>query len=135
MIAGMLYLPPDKNRLLQETDAVHTAEYKIDNRSVYNILDQICKDTELYPCIKQHKYKRDSRGAYYAIHSMLLGPNHINATASEDKLALHSLCMTRKLGKVCCLPCQVPYYPRKPYGIWVPRPQPRVKSLISIEWY
>ena len=27
--------------------------------------------------------KRDGRRAFYAIHSMLLGPNHVNTTASE----------------------------------------------------
>ena len=47
MIIRMLHLPPDKNKLLQECDAqsvrVHIAEYKIDNRSVYDILNQICK--------------------------------------------------------------------------------------------
>ena len=35
-----------------------------------------------------------------------------------------------KLGKLCCLKCQVPYYPEKPYGTWAPRPQPRIKSLM-----
>ena len=47
------------------------------------ILDQICKDTDLYPYVKQHKSKRDGRGAFYAIHSRWLGSNHVNATASE----------------------------------------------------
>ena len=32
-----------------------------------------------------------------------------------------------ELRKVCCLTYQVPYYPGKPYGIWVTKPQPRVK--------
>ena len=51
MITRMLHLPPDKNRLhnWQSAKSVmdHTAEYKIDNRSVYDILDQICKFTDL----------------------------------------------------------------------------------------
>ena len=69
------------------TDAVHTAEYMIDNRTVYDILDQICKDTDLYPYDKQHKSKRDSRGAFYAF---IPGGdlNHVNLTASEAKLML-----------------------------------------------
>ena len=49
----MLHLPPDKNRLHDEQSAQsvkeHTAENEIDNRNVYDILDQICKDTDLYP--------------------------------------------------------------------------------------
>ena len=55
-----------------------------------DILDQICKDTDLYPYIKQHKFKRDGREAFYTIHSMWLGLNHINAMASEAKLALQT---------------------------------------------
>ena len=55
MIARMLHLTPDKNRLHDEQSAQsvkeHTAEYEINNRPVYDILDQICKDTDLYPCI------------------------------------------------------------------------------------
>ena len=63
-------------------------EYKIDNRTVYYIIDQICKDTDLYPYVKQHKSKRDGREAFYAIHSRWLGLNHVNATASEAEMAL-----------------------------------------------
>ena len=41
----MSYLPPDKKRLHNEQSAQsvkeHTAEYKIDYRSVYDIFDQI----------------------------------------------------------------------------------------------
>ena len=92
MIAKMLHLPLSKNKLLLESSAnkvqYHTAEYVIDNRMVYDILDQICKDTDLYLYVKQHKSKRDSRGAFYAIHSRWLGPNHVNTTASEAEMAL-----------------------------------------------
>ena len=56
IIAMMLHLPPEKNKLLSHCDIksvkVHTAEYKIDNRNVYDILDQICKDTDLYQFVK-----------------------------------------------------------------------------------
>ena len=91
MIARMLHLPQDKNKLHNEQSAQsvseYTAEYEVDNRSVYDILDQICKDTELYPYVKQHKSKRNRREAYNAIHYRWLGPNHVNATASEAKMA------------------------------------------------
>ena len=87
MIARMLHLPTDKNKLIVESSANrvqdHTAEYVIDNRTIYDILDQIHKDTVLYPYIMQHKSKRDGRGAFHAIHSRWLGPNHVNTTASE----------------------------------------------------
>ena len=33
----------------------YTVKYKIDNKTVYDILDQICKDTDLYPYIKQNR--------------------------------------------------------------------------------
>ena len=66
MITRMLCLHPDKNRLNNEQSAQlireHMAEYKIDNRSVYSNLDKIFKDTDLYPYVKQHKFKRDGRG-------------------------------------------------------------------------
>ena len=59
MITMILHLPPDKNRLHdgQSGQSVkeYTAEYEIDNRHVYDILDQIYKDTDLYPYVKQHK--------------------------------------------------------------------------------
>ena len=77
MINRMLHLPPDKNRLLLEKDVQKaqdcTTEYKIDNRTVYDV-----KGSDLK--VKQHKSKRDSRGMFYAIHSRWLGPNHVNVT-------------------------------------------------------
>ena len=90
MIARILHLPPDKNKLLLESSGHKvqdpTAEYIIDNRTVYDVL---CKDTDLYPYVKQHKSKRDGRGVFYAIHSRWLDPNHVNTTASEAEMALH----------------------------------------------
>ena len=78
MITRILLLPLDKNKLLPEKDVqraqVYSTEYKIDNRMVYDVLDQICKDTDLYPYVKQHKPKRDGRGAFYAIHSRVARP-------------------------------------------------------------
>ena len=59
---------------------------------VYDILNQIYKDTDLYPYVKQHKSKRDGRGAFYAIYSRWLVLNHVNVTASEAEMALQ---MTR----------------------------------------
>ena len=56
--------------------------------TVCDVLDQICEDTDQYLYNKQHKIKRDSREAYYAIHSRWLGSNHVNATASEAVMAL-----------------------------------------------
>ena len=50
-------------------------------------MDQICKDTDLFPYVKQHKSSRDSRGVYYAIHSRWLGPNHVKATTTEAEMA------------------------------------------------
>ena len=47
MIARMLHFLPDKNKLLLEKGAqtaqMYTAEDEMDNRTVYNILDKICK--------------------------------------------------------------------------------------------
>ena len=60
-IARMLHLPLNNNKLLLESSANkvqdHTTEYIIDNRTVYDILDQICMDTDLFPYVKQHKPK------------------------------------------------------------------------------
>ena len=62
-------LPPDKNKLHNEQSGQSvigcTAEYEIENRSDYDILDQICKGTDLYPHVKQHKFKRDGRRVFY----------------------------------------------------------------------
>ena len=46
------------------------------------ILDQICKNTELYPYIKQHSYKRNDSMPFYAITS------YGNATVSEAEVIL-----------------------------------------------
>ena len=85
-------MPPEKNKLLHESNIqtvqAHKPEYEINNRTVYDILDQICKDTDLYLYIKQHKSKKDNRGAFNAIHSRWLNPNHVNATASQAEMAL-----------------------------------------------
>ena len=66
----------------------HLAKYKRDNRAVYNIMDQICNHTDLYPYVKRQKFKRDGRGTFYIINSRWLCPNHANATASEAEIAL-----------------------------------------------
>ena len=53
MIARMLHLPSDKNKTCNEQHAQsvneHRTEYMIDNMTVYDILDQIYKDINLYP--------------------------------------------------------------------------------------
>ena len=68
MIARILHLPSHKNKLQLESsvDKIkdHATEYIIDNRMVYDILDQICNDTNLYPYIKEHKGSRDGRGEF-----------------------------------------------------------------------
>ena len=73
MITRTLHLPPDRNKVHNKQSAKsvieHTTEYKIGNGTVYDILNQICKDTNLYRYVKQHKSKRDGKGAFYAIHS------------------------------------------------------------------
>ena len=63
----------------------------VDNSTVYDMVDQIYKDTGLYPFVKQHKSKGESRGAFYAFHSRWLGPKYVNATASEAEMALQML--------------------------------------------
>ena len=92
MIASMLYLPPDKNKLLLEhkTSSImeHIAEYKIDNLTFYDVLDKNCIGTYLYPYVKHHQPKRDGRGAFYVIYSEWLSPNHVNSTESADEVAL-----------------------------------------------
>ena len=65
-----------------------TTAYKIDNRIVYNILDQICMDIGLYLYVRQYKSKRDGRGSFFVIHTRRLVPNLVNTTASEAEAAL-----------------------------------------------
>ena len=100
IITRMLHISSDKNRLQIKQSAQlvqeHTTAYTIDNRSVYDIFGQICKDTQLYLYIKQHKSKRDGTGAFYVIHSRWLGPNHVNVTDSEAELVLQMLMYNRK---------------------------------------
>ena len=42
----------------------------------------------MYPYIKQYKTKQDDRDAFYAIHTMWLRPNDVNAMASDAKMGL-----------------------------------------------
>ena len=51
-------------------------------------MDHTCKDIDLHSYVKQHKSKRDRRGAFYAIHFRWLGPKHVNMTTSEATMAL-----------------------------------------------
>ena len=62
----------------------------IENRSVYDILNQICKDTDLYPYTKQHKSKKNYTGTFYAIHFRWPDLNEIIAAASEAEMALQT---------------------------------------------
>ena len=69
IIARMLHLPPDKKKLHSKQDAqtvrAHTAEWEIDNRNVYDIIDQICKDTDLrwlYRCLCMMERRRHETG-------------------------------------------------------------------------
>ena len=53
----MLHLHPDKNRLQMNQEASSivecTVEYEINNRIIYDILNQNCMNTDLYPNVKQ----------------------------------------------------------------------------------
>ena len=53
MIIRMLHLPSDKNKMHNEQSAQSVTEpmteNEIDTRIIYDILYQICKDTDLYP--------------------------------------------------------------------------------------
>ena len=93
MIARILHLPPNKNKLLSEkyaqTAQAYTAEHDIDNQTVCDVPDQIWKKTDLYPYVKQHNSKKNNRGAFYTIHSRLLGLN-LNGTVSEAEMALQT---------------------------------------------
>ena len=74
IIARFLHLPQDMNKLLLKHNAhlvkENMAGYKMDNRTINDRWDQICKDTVLYAYVKQHESKRDVKGAFYAINSM-----------------------------------------------------------------
>ena len=69
----------------------YTKVYKIDNRTICDVLDQICKDNGLYPCVKQYKSEQDGRGAFFAILARWLGPNRVNSTALEAESDLQTL--------------------------------------------
>ena len=94
MITKMLQLPKKQNRLCSELDANNYTGQKmvcgIDNKTDNDILNHICKDTDLYHHFKQ-KPRQDGRGAFYAIHARWLVPNNVNATASEVAVMLQTL--------------------------------------------
>ena len=53
------------------------------------------------------------------------GPTDVNVWWQKEGM---------ELGKECSLPCQVPYYPHEPHGIWVPRPWSgsKVRYLLNV---
>ena len=65
------YVNPDNKMIARMLSTSRKKSFLsiIFNRSVYDIPDQICKDTDLYSYIKQHESKSNGRGAFYAIHS------------------------------------------------------------------
>ena len=85
--------------------------------------------------IKQHKPMRDSRETFYSFHFRWLGPSNVNMTASEVGTALQmsTYDIKRKAWNWKKYACQVPYYPRNPIWIWVPRPWSRIESSLLIE--
>ena len=68
MVARMLHLPSDKNKIYneqsQQSVIQRMSEYEINIRTTDDILDQICEDTDLYPYVKQHKSKWDGTGHF-----------------------------------------------------------------------
>ena len=60
--------------------------YEIDNRTVYDTLDQIYKDRDLYPYTKQIQLKQNDRGSFHVIQKRWLGPKHVNAMAFKAKI-------------------------------------------------
>ena len=56
MVVRMLHLSSDKNKMQNKQNAHSiikcTRDNQIDNRTVNVILNQICKDIDLYPCVK-----------------------------------------------------------------------------------
>ena len=114
MIVLMLHLLPDKNRLHDEQSVQsvkeHTAEYKIDNRSVYNILDQIYNDTndknrlhdeQSVQSVKEHtaEYKIDNRSVYNNLDQIC---NYTNLYPNDKSLS------PRGMAEGCLMPF-IPY--------------------------
>ena len=56
---------------------------------VYELLGQICKDTDLYTYAKQSSPSKMVEG--HSILARLLGQNHTNSTASKAEAALQIL--------------------------------------------
>ena len=64
----------------EKNHAAWMVSYEIDHTTAYDILDQICKKTDLDPCVNQFKLKQDGRGKFSAIHARWLGPNYFDET-------------------------------------------------------
>ena len=66
VIAKMLHLPQDKNRLHNKQRAQSvikdSADYEIDKKSVYDILNYIFKDANLYPYLRQQRPRGTEEG-------------------------------------------------------------------------
>ena len=87
-------------------------DLQLGHRIDCDILNQICKDKDLYPYVKKFKTSYDEQGAYYSIHSRWLSPNPMGLMASDTQTAHQTMTKkVRKLGEVCFLPCKIPHHP------------------------
>ena len=113
----------------------HKAMYMIDNRTIYCILDSICKKTDLHPYVKQFSWEMNVE------HSML---SMCNGWAQTIKSQWHQKLkqsfrtwhtMARKKGgtEIQILVYQVPNHYWKLYGRWVSRIWCVDKNMLSAQ--
>ena len=103
--------PPDKYKTLQDEMIARAAHlhhlpgaaagvianhstFVIDNRSVWKILANICRDHASWTWIKPHQRSKDGHGAYWALWDHYLGPNNVNNMANAAEHWLQTLSYT-----------------------------------------
>ena len=64
--------------------------YKLDNRHVWKIMADLCRDHKCWTYVKPFQRARNGRGAFLGLRQHYLGPNNINNTASEAKANLNN---------------------------------------------
>ena len=87
MIVRMLHLSQDKSKLLLKHSISlikeNSVEYDVDNRTIYDILDQICKDTDVSICQAAQVQKEWKRGVLcYPLYVPRLKPCKLNSMRS-----------------------------------------------------
>ena len=73
---------------IESAPGILTENSKVDNKSLWDTLADILRETKAWVHIKSHQRARDGRGAYLSLKDFYLGPNMVNELASGAEVSI-----------------------------------------------